>query len=237
VAKLIASIFNSQVFQSGFVHCDPHPANVLLREENNKPVVVLVDHGLYKQLDNDFRLTYAKLWKSLMVADLHGIKTSCHELGIDEMYQLLAAMLTSRPFDEIIERSKSGSFAAKEKTGGDKAMIRGYAQRYLREIIDMLDAVPRQMLLLFKMNDCLRHIDHDLGSSPTNSLVVAGTYATKALYDEHRNNEKKTRRSNMSSVVDDARHWFEYFRILVRINMYDIVSWWWHSMRPRLLAE
>ena len=39
------------------MHCDPHEANVLLREhptKKGKPQIVLVDHGLYKRLDKDF---------------------------------------------------------------------------------------------------------------------------------------------------------------------------------------
>jgi hypothetical protein len=57
-------------------------------------------------------------------------------------------MLTSRPFDEVIERSQTRSFDASstsgsDNLGGDKAVIRGYAQRYLKEIISMLDIVPR----------------------------------------------------------------------------------------------
>ena len=88
IAKLISSIFYNQVFESGFVHCDPHPANVLVREhpqKQGKPQVVLVDHCLYKELQDDFRLTYAALWKGLLMADLVGIKVSCHELGIKDM--------------------------------------------------------------------------------------------------------------------------------------------------------
>eukprot|EP00978_Attheya_sp_CCMP212_P031776 scaffold121352_cov53-Attheya_sp.AAC.5 len=195
VAKAISSVFNSQVFTSGFVHCDPHPANVLVRchpKKNAKPQLVLVDHGLYKQIDDEFRVTYAQLWKALLLADIPQIKISCGKLGVKEMYTLLAAMLTARPFDEIIERSKnngslhgsSSSNTRKAGDDGDKAMIRGYAQRYLTEILAMLDTVPRQMLLLFKMNDCLRHVDYALQSPNNSSLAVAGKYAAKAVLEE-----------------------------------------------------
>ena len=87
-------------------------------------------------------------------------------------------MLTSRPFDEVVERSRTRSLDATPvgNGGGDKLVIQGYAQRYLKEIVAMLDIVPRQMLLIFKMNDCLRHVDMALGS-PANNLVVAGRYA------------------------------------------------------------
>ena len=62
---------------------------------------------------------------------------------IFSQYPLLAAMLTSRPFDEVVERSQSRSLDASTVSsgGGDEAVIRGYAQRYIREIVQMLDIV------------------------------------------------------------------------------------------------
>jgi aarF domain-containing kinase len=47
--------------------------------------MVLLDHGLYKQLDDDFRIRYALLWRSLMMADVRAIKEACKSLGVDEM--------------------------------------------------------------------------------------------------------------------------------------------------------
>ena len=35
--------------------------------------MVLVDHGLYKEIDDKFRIRYAQLWKSLMLADLNRV--------------------------------------------------------------------------------------------------------------------------------------------------------------------
>lgn len=228
VAELVSSLFNSQVFQSGFIHCDPHPANVLLRENNGKPEIVLVDHGLYKQIDDDFKLTYARLWKALMMADIIQIKQSCKELGIDEMYPLLAAMLTSRPFDEILERSKTKSLSTQSigNNASDKAMIRGYAHQYLTEIIQMLDKVPRQMLLLFKMNDCLRHIDHDLGS-PTNTLLVAGKYAAETVYkEENIVSSSLTIPRKTKPLFSGIKSWISYMIVLSRINVHQTISRW-----------
>lgn len=216
VAKLISSVFNSMIFIDGFVHCDPHEANVLLRphpHKKGKPQIVLVDHGLYKKLDAGFKLSYARLWKSIVVADIPGIESSCESLGVKKMYPLLAAMLTSRPFDEVVERSQTNSFDVSQGGGGgDKAVIRGYAQRYLSEIISMLDIVPRQMLLIFKMNDCLRHVDYALGS-PANTLVVAGRYASRAVYES----DQKQKR-----YFDRIKSWVSYLRVLLRINTYEL---------------
>lgn len=215
VARLVSSVFNSQVFHSGFVHCDPHPGNCLIRRSKTtgKPEMVLVDHGLYKTLDDDFRITYAELWRSLMMADLEGIQSACSRLGVDEMYPLFAAMLTARPYDEIIERSRTGSLPSNSVSSNagvgsqaDKAVIRGYAKQFLGDIVSLLGILPPQMLLLLKMNDCLRHIDMAL-ESPTNTLVIAGRYASRAVYDDRirRMNRVKRRRTTTTSGEEEEQ--------------------------------
>ncbi|KAI2494676.1 ABC1 family-like protein [Fragilaria crotonensis] len=229
IATLISSVFSSQVFAAHSpIHVDPHPANVLIRAKHGKPQMVLVDHGLYKDIDDDFRICYAKLWQSLMLADLNGIRQACTMLGVEEMHSLLAAMLTSRPYDEIMERSKSGSLSTKIKdANSDKAMITGYAQHYLKDIIAILGTLPRQMLLLLKMNDCLRHIDHVLGS-PTNTLVITGKYASRAIYLDTV--------SKNGSWVERMSSWLCYMKVLFRIQAHDFGLWWmetqlsWHQM-------
>ena len=162
------------------------------------------------------------------MADIPQIKDSCASLGIGRMYPLLAAMLTSRPFDEIVERSQTGALEARSGgsggigiaagSTGDKQMIRGYAQKFVVDIIQLLDAVPRQMLLLFKMNDCLRHIDYALGS-PSNTLVTAGTCAAKALYDAER--KQKQNVSRMKRI----RSWLSYKKLMARISLYEWMCW------------
>lgn len=43
-------MYSEMIFVHGFVHCDPHPGNVLVRKgpESNKTEIVLLDHGLYQ---------------------------------------------------------------------------------------------------------------------------------------------------------------------------------------------
>ncbi|GKY99659.1 hypothetical protein MPSEU_000919900 [Mayamaea pseudoterrestris] len=219
VARLVSAVFGSQVFLSGAVHCDPHPANVLLRANKGKPEIVLLDHGLYRELDPDFRLRYANLWQSLMLADLDGIKAACRSLNVESSYPLFAAMLTARPFDEMIERSKRKSLRQAAQAGdrADQAVIRNYAQRYMADIFELLGTLPRQMLLLLKMNDCLRHIDYKLGS-PTNTLVVSGAYAARAVY------ESKIYNTNVS-WADKWMAWWDYVRVLFRVRLHDTTAW------------
>lgn len=191
--------------------------------------MVLVDHGLYKGIDDNFRIRYARLWRALMMADLKGIETACRDMGINKAYPLFAAMLTARPYDEIIERSKTGSFAAKSaspESQADKAVIRGYAKQFMKDIFVLLGTLPPQMLLLLKMNDCLRHIDFALGS-PTNTLVISGRYAAKAVYEE----EKKT-----GSIGTRINSWLGYLNVLLRIQLYDF-GVWINEVSSRRLAK
>ena len=83
-----------------------------------------------------------------MMADLDGIKNACSGLGVTKMYPLFAAMLTARPYDEIIERSKTGplsnsSVPSSTKEGqADHAVIRGYAKQFIGEIFALLGILP-----------------------------------------------------------------------------------------------
>lgn len=137
----------------------------------------------------------------------------------------------SRPFDEVIERSKTKSFRAKKiDAKSDAAMIRGYAQQYIGEIIKLLDKVPRQMLLLFKMNDCLRHIDHALGTNANTTLVIAGKFAARAVYND-RTKKKQTKNfdgeiSRPKGMVNNLKEWFSFVVVMSRIRIYEFVEWW-----------
>lgn len=221
VATLISSVFASQIFETGHVHCDPHEANVLLRKsKSGQPEIVLLDHGLYKQLEPDFRRHYAGLWKSLMLADIEGIYDACQGLNIQgtaDTHRLFTSVLTARPFDEVVERSKRQKLYHNKRSAADEVVIRGYAQKYLPHIVKLLDLIPREMLLLLKMNDCLRHIDSLLETPPSNSLMVTGQYAVKALY---KNEMKET-----ATLLGRWYVWMVHVRITIRIRVHQLALW------------
>ncbi|CAL5366308.1 unnamed protein product [Camellia sinensis] len=125
VTKLVSQVFAEMMFKHGFVHCDPHAANLLVRplpqgkrsilgeafvhidisnRGKRKPQLVLLDHGLYKELDFPTRTNYAALWKALIFSDARGIKENCVKLGAGEdLYALFAGVLTMRPWNRVID--------------------------------------------------------------------------------------------------------------------------------------
>ena len=49
VSKKISQMYAEMIFKHGYVHCDPHPGNVLVskNKKTGDDYVVLLDHGLY----------------------------------------------------------------------------------------------------------------------------------------------------------------------------------------------
>eukprot|EP00959_Pyramimonas_sp_CCMP1952_P135464 2834290-Pyramimonas_sp.AAC.2 len=147
-------------------------------------------------------------------SDVAGIEKQCVKLGAGDMYPLLASMLTSRPWDDITARSLDSLHV--KPSGADNAVIRGYAQKYMHEICNVLNVVPRQMLLLFKMNDCLRHVDRSLGA-PVNTFVVTAEHCASALWREQTATWKGVR-AYVGALWD-------YTHTLLRLRVYHLMVW------------
>eukprot|EP00903_Cladosiphon_okamuranus_P008942 g8557.t2 len=183
VASLISEAFCEQMFRHGSVHCDPHGANVLVRPHpaarkgSGRPQLVLLE------LTEQFRVDHCRLWKAMVFKDIPGVKEYCQRLNSGEMYHLLAAILCGRSWDAIEDKSSGMDGLHTKDIETEKGMVRGYVQHYASEIAMLLAKVDRQMLLLFKTNDCLRHIDRTLGA-PINTFVIAAKTCISVLREE-----------------------------------------------------
>jgi len=148
---------------------------------------VLLDHGLYRDLPHAFALTYSRLWHGVVLGDADAIREAAEALGVGQYYPLLAAMLTARPWTDILRAGDTGDARAlhEKGTAADKQQIAGYAAQYARHIGLVLDQVPRPLLLLFKTNDCLRHAERQLGGG-VNSFLITLRYCLRCLRHEAR---------------------------------------------------
>ncbi|XP_052199117.1 putative ABC1 protein At2g40090 isoform X4 [Diospyros lotus] len=170
VAKLVSQAFAEMMFKHGFVHCDPHAANLLVRPlpssrknilGKRKPQLILLDHGLYKELDLSTRTNYAALWKSLIFSDAQGIKENCVKLGAGEdLYALFAGVLTMRPWNRVIDPAVD--HLVLQGDDNDRSELQMYASQYFLQITELLRRLPRVILLMMKTNDCLRAVNNSL---------------------------------------------------------------------------
>lgn len=193
VSKRLSQIFSEMIFIHGFVHCDPHPGNVFIRLKDesgsrlfswfNKPKweLVLLDHGLYKEISTEFRLSYARLWKSVIEGDVERIKACCKDIGAGDAYRLFSSVLTHRTWSSVSVRAISSQTTLEEME-----LIKERAPGYLVQVADFLAKIPRPLLLLLKTNDLLRAIERTLtlpgDCRPVQSFFITTRYCADAIY-------------------------------------------------------
>jgi len=182
VSKKIGQMYSKMIFDDGYVHCDPHPGNVLVNKGiSGGTEIVLLDHGLYTQLNNKFRYDYADFWLAIINRDVEAIKTSADKLGVGSLYGLFACMVTARSWSSI----QKGLDVA-PKTASESAEIKANVMKYFKEIADVLAFVNRQMILIFKTNDLLRGIESSLGTKNSMTTFIQMSRACFRVIQEKR---------------------------------------------------
>ena len=175
LANAIATCFCEMIYRWGFVHADPHIANMLVRKSpgGGRWQLVLLDHGLYRRLDDSFRLEYSKLWKALILGDVAGVTASATRMNAAGSVPLFAGMLTQRQWRDVTKWEKGTNRLKHDRTEREKEEIQEFVGQHAREISGLLAKVPRELLLLLKTNDCLRSVDKELGAGYNSFLVTA----------------------------------------------------------------
>ncbi|KAG2446176.1 hypothetical protein HXX76_000769 [Chlamydomonas incerta] len=215
VSLLVAETFNEMIFTHGYVHCDPHAANMLVRKKDGHVQLVLLDHGLYKAISDSFRLEYAALWRALIFADADGIRRHAAAMNAGDAYDIFAAMLTQRPWEEILEQRSDHLHV--ERSAETRQMAADYMAKYGREISGLLQRMPRPLLLLLKTNDCLRSVDYALGQ-PVNGFVITARECSAALARERL-------RGHPGALVWLGVAW-ERLRVETRMLLFEALVYW-----------
>ncbi|KAJ8922110.1 hypothetical protein NQ315_004042, partial [Exocentrus adspersus] len=167
--------FGHQIFQTGFVHADPHPGNVLVRRVKGSTQLVLLDHGLYQQVSDKDRIALSYMWKAIVLNDHVNMKKYANELGVED-YELFAEILTQAPL-------KTHGFKLKAKlTEEDYRHMTEFARERFDSIICCLQTMPRTLLLVIRNLNTIRAIAHDHGN-PINRYTVLARAATKQVYN------------------------------------------------------
>jgi ubiquinone biosynthesis protein len=79
LAEMISSCWFKQILHDGFVHADPHPANIVYLGEGK---IGLLDFGMAGMLREDDLEEATKLFLHVMRSDIPGIKRSLRRLGV-----------------------------------------------------------------------------------------------------------------------------------------------------------
>lgn len=244
VARLLGHVWGEMAFGSGWVHCDPHPGNVLVRPRaRGGAQLVLLDHGLYRQIDESLRLQWARLWAAVVLSDEAEIRAVTRELGVRSRrmealgpnltFTLVAAMLTAKPYKAVASGSLDAlDVRALASDSAERAALAADISQYASAIVEVLESLPRPLLLLLKVNDALRSSGLRLGARPSDTYIVTALESLRAL------------RGKGSGAAARARQWvrspraqLKLARARARIYAYLVAEWFadvWRATAGRV---
>ncbi|XP_075256474.1 putative aarF domain-containing protein kinase 5 isoform X4 [Convolutriloba macropyga] len=152
-------VFGYQIFQSGFVHADPHPGNLFVRKHPTKKgdvELVILDHGLYQKVDHIVQTKLGNFWKSMILDDRKSLLMNGRELGVIGLHDtaILAAILLQRPW--YVNVPFSSYF--KTVTAEDFQHMRGFVENHFNKVMAVLRAIPISLLLVVRNINTIRSI-------------------------------------------------------------------------------
>ncbi|XP_070698469.1 aarF domain-containing protein kinase 1 isoform X1 [Pempheris klunzingeri] len=215
ISENLGKIYSEMIFVHGFVHCDPHPGNILVRKcpQSKKAEIVLLDHGLYQVLQPDFILDYCRLWQSLIKGDMPGIERYSRRLGVGDLFPLFACVLTARSWTAV-----NTGISSMPVTQSEDVEIRTNARLYLPQISELLNRVPRQMLLLLKTNDLLRGIETTLQTRASSSSFINMSRCCVRSLARYKRSKAQSRMRLLQITLAE-------FVNLRRLDMYELFLW------------
>ncbi|KAH8703529.1 ABC1 domain protein [Talaromyces proteolyticus] len=181
VMTTMVDLFSAQMFLWGWVHCDPHPGNIFVRRQpNGKPEIVLIDHGLYIEMDPTFRSQYATFWKALLTFDNKTLKDVVSQWGVSNS-DIFASATLLRPY----EGGNMTTLRGIEKLTKEERQHRHYEmqqafQKAFREILGDETKWPRELIFIGRNLRIVQGNNQFLGS-PVNRVKITGMWASRAL--------------------------------------------------------
>lgn len=135
--KLIV-FYTEQMLLNGYFHADPHPGNLLIREDGT---LVLLDFGMVKRISNPARIAIIEMVKSAHEEDFELYISSCKRLGIIayEAPQDQMTELAQRMFD-IFGDDTLDAISMQELAFGVMASMRDFPFKLPQEAVYMLRA-------------------------------------------------------------------------------------------------
>lgn len=163
IADTIYRIFGDMIYVHGFIHCDPHPGNLMVRPDptnHRKYQVVILDHGMYRKISDSFRIAYCKLWKSLVTNDLSMGRDAVENMGMPpNTYDLLSLILTFRVAGGS---TKLGDRMSKAERQQVKERFQGTT---MGDVNEFLEGLPRDFLFVLRSTNIVRSLNKDLGGT------------------------------------------------------------------------
>lgn len=253
VAGALIGLFSEMMFIHGFVHCDPHPGNILVRPAPGLPggfQLVLLDHGTYQNLPNSVRLNFARLWKGVISANTQLVEEATEGFGIDRKHaRFVGFALTFSPpmkdpmqvADDRLSQQEMEELAADllDMEVADLQVQRAAAGEKMVELNQVFEKMPRELLLVMKTNNLLRFINEQLGS-PVNRFSVMSRACLEGLSLNTGGASLKegglAPRTRLGDLGERTRTYLDLMRMRLIIWLHPLLQWVYIDVYLRLTA-
>jgi aarF domain-containing kinase len=163
-----------------------HPGNMLVyRDPDTKQAkLVLLDHGLYRTIPNNYRLAYCQLWRALLSADYTMLQQAAFNLNVPRFADMISILFTGRVISSPSSQpSYSKELTKEERRAAHKQLAKGYT---INDVFYFLENVPRELLLIFRVSHMVNNIHRQLGAWKGERFEIYANYATRGFWCETR---------------------------------------------------
>ncbi|OXB36500.1 aarF domain-containing kinase [Cryptococcus neoformans] len=232
VMDLAISTMSAMTFSWGFVHCDPHPGNILVRPhptKKGKPQIVLIDHGLYIELPQQFREDYCRLWRSLFVIDIPTIESIAKKWGIALDPNLFASAILLRPFQ--VRKDKARPKNDSKPTEEDKYQQQIELKRRLKTMLENEQLIPRELIFLSRCQRMMQANNQILGS-PSSRINLTAKWASIG-YTRSLTNSRSLHNVGLTMWLRDRWDAFVFRFTLSIVN----IAFWLTTLKQKLIPR
>ena len=175
VLSPIFDFFADMIFRDGFVHCDPHPANLMVRMDKatKKPQVIVLDFGLCISESEEFRLAYGLLFKAMFTHDTPLLREIVASWGISNP-DLFASMTIQKPY------SAAKPLHTANVTRDEILAMQHQMKDHIKTLLEKEELVPQELVFVGRCLNLLRAVNK-LYDAPINRINLFARRAVLAL--------------------------------------------------------
>ncbi|XP_059644766.1 uncharacterized protein LOC132286447 [Cornus florida] len=216
VAKALVEVFAEMIFVHGFLHGDPHPGNIFVSPEGSKGfTLVILDHGIYKELDEGFRLDYCRLWKALILQDSNQVQHLGAHFGVGKYARYLPLIFTGRTIDSKSALGKGMSADEKKNLKQEVKSLK------MEDISSFMESLPPDFVTILRTDGLLRSLISKLGAPQRARLLAYAKYALHGL------SPKLNTESDLAVKVMFSRLKtnLDYLQLRLLVEVLELIYW------------
>ncbi|KAF1791238.1 hypothetical protein GQ600_23194 [Phytophthora cactorum] len=185
-------------------------------QAKRKEQIVLLDHGLYRELDGEFRKTYCDLWRAMLMRDSALLDDCGRRLNVGELAKYLPVLFTYRTINHKGRLDASMSESERQKLSEElKNMRFSNVRNYCREDTESLSLVrifPGNLPKLLSTNSivCRQYRER---------FTIMGDFAVSG----HSAFYSASAQGTHAGILASLGYWWEHFNLVFRLRVVDYV--------------